>query len=265
MTEVSDVLRDRMHESDGLQRMLAVSLAAHAVVFALLIVAPGRWFSKQDDEPRTVMTITLGGGGEGPRTGTTAMGGRPVQVQTPPQEVKRPEPVRPPAAKTPEMTLPTKVVAKPTKPTPPATPIKQAPDEARGRTPTRGAETSAGSAIAATGARGQGFGLSSGGGPGTGSTLDVADFCCPDYLVTMIERIKSNWNERQDTVGQAVVRYTIQRDGTLRDVMIEQSSGSPILDLAAQRAVLVTRQLPALPAQFPNPTLTVHLNFQYQR
>ena len=60
--------------------------------------------------------------------------------------------------------------------------VKQAPDEARGRTPTRGAETRAGSAVAETGARGQGFGLSTAAASGSGSRLDVGDFCCPDYL-----------------------------------------------------------------------------------
>jgi TonB family protein len=211
------------------------------------------------------MTITLGGGGEGPRTGSTAMGGRPVQVQTPPAEVKRPEPVRPPAAKTPEMTLPTKAAAQPTRGTTPPVTVTQAPDQARGRTPTRGAETSAGSAVAATGARGQGFGLSSGGGPGTGSRLDVANFCCPDYLITMTERIRANWNQKQDTAGETVVRFTIQRDGTLTNIVLEQSSGSPILDIAAQRALAVTRQIPALPAQYPDSTLGVHLTFVYQQ
>jgi hypothetical protein len=35
--------------------------------------------------------------------------------------------------------------------------------------------------------------------------------------------------------------------------------------LNAQRAVTLTKQLPPLPEAFPNPTLTVHLNFEYQR
>ena len=36
------------------------------------------------------------------------------------------------------------------------------------------------------------------------------------------------------------------------------------LDLAAQRALLLTR-LPELPTQFTNPTLTVHIKFEYSR
>ncbi len=71
--------------------------------------------------------------------------------------------------------------------------MKQAPDEARGRTPTKGAQPAFGSAIADTGVRGQGFGLSTGGGrAGTGSSLEISgDFCCPEYLATMIARIRS--------------------------------------------------------------------------
>jgi TonB family protein len=48
-------------------------------------------------------------------------------------------------------------------------------------------------------------------------------------------------------------------------VQLEQSSGYFALDQAAQRALLSTRQLPPLPAQFPETTLTVHLNFSYER
>jgi protein TonB len=261
--EVTDILRARQHESVGLQRMVSVSLAAHAALVVAILVAPGGWLSQPAEPPRTVMTISLGGGGDEPRSGgLTTMGGRPVQVQTPPDAPKRPEAVRPPAAKTPEMTL-SKPNARPASAA--STPVRQAPDDARGRAPTHGAETSAGSAVAMTGARGQGFGLSSGGGPGAGATLDVADFCCPDYIVTMIERIKANWNPNQNVAGQTIVRFLIRRDGTLQDATVERSSGYPIPDLAAQRAVIETRQLPPLPATFPNATLTVHLNFQYQR
>ena len=65
--------------------------------------------------------------------------------------------------------------------------------------------------------------------------------------------------------GTVVVKFTIQRDGRLTDTIVERSSGTLSLDQNAQRAVMVTRQLTPLPAAFPNPTLTVHLNFQYQR
>jgi TonB family protein len=62
-----------------------------------------------------------------------------------------------------------------------------------------------------------------------------------------------------------VVKFTIERDGRINQTMVEKSSGYAPLDISAQRAVVVTRTLPPLPTAFPNPTLTVHLNFQYQR
>jgi hypothetical protein len=166
--------------------MVAVSIAAHGALVAGLLFAPHGLLTHRSEAPRSVMTITLGAGSEGPATGgLTAIGGRPVQVQTPPDEPPKREAIRPPAAKVPEMTVPAPN-ARPTKTkAAPAPIVKQAPDEARGRTPTRGAQVTEGSAVAETRARGQGFGLSSGGGAGSGVTLDVADFCCPDYIVQM--------------------------------------------------------------------------------
>jgi TonB family protein len=256
--DVSDVLRDRMQEPAGLQRMAIVSFAAHVVVFLAIVFMPGGLLSRAGEEPKTIMTISLGGSGEGvPSGGLTPMGGRPVQTTEP---AEKREALRPPAAKAPEMTLPTKA-AKPAKTSPPLE-VRQAPDEAKGRTLARGRELSSGSAIAETGARGQGFGLSSGGG-GSGSTLDVADFCCPDYIAQMVERIRANWQIRPGP-GTVFVKFTIHRDGSIDNVSVERPSGDPVLDLAAQRAVLVTKTLNPLPAAFPNPTLTVHLNFQYR-
>jgi TonB family protein len=264
MSEVSDVLRDRMQTPGGLQRMVTVSVAVHLACAAALLFAPGGLLKRASEPSRTVMTISLGGGGELPQNGgLTPMGGRPVQTQTPPEEIAKREAVRPPAAKTPEMTVPLPN-AKPIKAARSPS-VKQAPDEARGRTPTRGAQPTAGSTVADTGVRGQGFGLSTGGGAGSGSSLDITgDFCCPEYLATMIVRIRAAWNQNQGAAGQTLVKYTIQRDGSIVNASVERPSGTAPLDLAALRAVLVTKTLPPLPEAFPNPTLTVHLNFQYQ-
>ncbi len=257
--DVTDVLRDRMQEPAGLGQMAAASLAVHVAIGAFLLFGPGHWFPRAAEEEKPVMTITLGGAGAGPQSGgLTAIGGRPVQTTEP---APTREAVRPPAPTVPEMVLPT-ASAKPVKAGPaPA----QSTTDTRGRTPTRGDDVRAGTAVAETSARGQGFGLSTGGGAGSGSTLDVADFCCPEYLVLMTDKIRSNWNQQVEVPGTVVVRFTIQRDGRLTDTTVERSSGYSALDQAAQRAVIVTRQLIPLPPGFTNPALTVHLNFQYQR
>jgi protein TonB len=273
--EVSDILRDRLRQPAGLERMAFISAAAHIAALLAFVFLPGGWFSRSAPDPRPVMNISLSGGNGGPNNGgLAAIGGRAVQTVQP-EPPPRPEPVRAPAAKTPETTMP--VPTKPparvatttapvARPRPPAPKVEKAPDDARGRTPTKGAEVREGSALAETGARGQGFGLSTSSGAGTGSTLDiVGEFCCPDYLVLMTERIRTNWNQRAEVAGVVVVKYTIQRDGTVVDASVERSSGYVALDISSLRAVVGTGQLPPLPAAFPNPTLTVHLNFQYRR
>jgi TonB family protein len=260
--DVTDVIRDRMQEPSGLQLTAAVSVLVHGAALAALVLAPAGLFGTQAPDTRTVMTISLGGGSGGPDNGgMTSIGGRPVQTEVPPEQLKQREAVRAPAARVPEMTLPgtRPATSKPT-------PVRETTEGARGRTPTRGEKEMPGSAVAETGTRGQGFGLSTSGGLGSGSRLDIeGDFCCPDYLMLMVEKIRGNWNARAGGLGELFVKFTIERDGRITGVSQETSSGNAILDLNAMKAVVTTRQLPGLPAAFPNPSLTVHLNFQYSR
>jgi hypothetical protein len=249
---VTHVLLQRTHDSGSIKRMYVFSMLAHGAAAALILAAPGLLGPAiSDSGEKVVMSISLGGA-PGPRSGgMTPMGGRPIQQVAP--LAAKPEPVRPPAARAPEMTLPSPNARK----TPPRQPVKSAPEGATARKPTTGAEARSGSAIAETGGRGMGFGLSTGGG-GTGGYLDVGNFCCPEYLTTMLELIRRNWSSKQDVPGQALVKFTT-------GVELEKSSGYAALDLTAQRALLITKQLPPLPAAFTEPSLTVHLYFDYQR
>ena len=120
-----------------------------------------------------------------------------------------------------------------------------------------------GNAVAQTGGAGIGFGLSTGGG-GTGGEINLGDFCCPDYLETMLQIIQRNWNSKQQVSGVAAVRFTVQRDGSITDVQLATQSGYAVLDLTAQRAILTSR-LPPLPRAYTNNQLTITLSFRYQR
>lgn len=257
---VSDILDLRAREAEGLSRMVLVSLAAHAVLLAIVWLLPSDWRSgprPQEDVVR--MTISLGGS-PGPNAGgMTQISGRPVQAVAPP-EPRRVE--LPPMPKAPEMVAP-EPAAKP-RPTP--KPVAKPVEKSTARKPNTGEEIRSGAAKADTGGQPAPFGgLSQSGGGGTGATLDVANFCCPEYIQTMVQKIQSNWNSKQGATGQVIVKFTIRRDGMLTNVEVEKPSGNPVLDLESRRAVLYTRQLPPLPAQFTEPYLTVHLNFGYQR
>lgn len=265
MEAVTAVLLDREHAARGLRPMVACSVALHVTAVLVIVLGPGRWLTGSvASSPKVVMNVSLGSGRGGPENGgANPLGGRPVQRAVPAQA--RPEPARTPAAKTPEMTVPDRSPKARPKPreTEPWQSVPSAPEDARGRIPTTGPEEKFGSSFADTGVNGLAMGLATG-GAGTGASLDVGNFCCPDYLQVMARRITENWNSRQGVAGMTVMRFTIQRDGRITDIGTEQSAGY-VLDLAAQRALMSLGRLPSLPSAYTFPSLTVYLRFEYKR
>lgn len=255
MDAVSEVLVARSARTDRLGSMLGASAIAHIGLMGLFVFLPAAWFGAKIDQPETIMQISLGGP-LGPNDGGVAtLGGRTIQQLS--ETKKAIEPVRPPSAKAPEMIEPTKAPPKKT------TPNKIEAKDPRSARPTKGEEIQKGSSIAETGAKGMGFGLSSGGGGG-GGHLEVSNFCCPEYLNTMVSSIRSNWNSQQGAVGRTHLRFVIQKDGRIVDITLEKSSGVDTMDLFARRALMLTK-LPPLPAGYTESALAVHLFFDYTR
>jgi TonB family protein len=260
MDAVTEVLVARSHDTEKLSGMVLLSLAAHAALIALLVVLPKQWGSQQrDDGP--VMTISLGGA-VGPRQGINPISARPIQQVSPDAPKANTQP--PPALTKPEMVEPLKTakvqpkaIAKPD--------LKKTEPQLHGRTPTTGPEVKTGAARIETGGQARPFGgLATGGGGAGAAYTDFANFCCPEYLATMVQLVQRNWQQNQGIDGTVVVKFTIRRDGLIQDIQIEQQS-TPFLNLAAQRAVVATKQLPALPPAFSGDQLTVHLLFQFKR
>ena len=241
MTEVTDVIVARRTRAEPFNPLLVGSLLVHGALIAGLLFGPFDW-GVEAEAPRTVMTISLAGPA-GPRTGATMEGGRAI-APPPPEAI--PKPMPPPPPKPVENVIPTE-----TRRRPPAKPkVEEEPQTGVTRTD--------------TGTRGQGFGLSAGGGNTGGVKLDVANFCCPEYIQQMVTLIQRNWQQNQGVGGNTVMYFIIGRGGSISGVKVEQPSGFVVLDLAAERALLTTR-LPELPPQYPNPTLPVHITFEYQR
>jgi TonB family protein len=256
---VSQALYGRIREPQGLSRMITISSGLHAALIAVLIVVPADWWQRQMDAPRNVMTISLGGAPGPVSGGMTPISGRPIQKAV--EDLPKVQPTRPPAAKTPEMVEPE---VKPRVTTKPVTPVQTSPKDARSKTPTVGAQERPGRAMAETGSTANSLGLSTGGG-GTGGQITLGDFCCPEYLSQMVGLINRNWSSKQMTAGTTIMRFTIQRDGTLSDIMVAKTSGFQALDFMAQRALIAVNQLPPLPPEYTNQTLTINLAFEYQR
>jgi len=255
---VSAILHDRARVEDGISRTLMLSIAAHVVIVAAVWLTPSEWRTRTAEE-RPTMTISLGGTEGVDLGGMTTIAGRAVQ------EIAKPDTKAtdtPPAVKPPEMVEPDRTKPVPTRSRPVAKPA----DTSRSRTPTTGAEIKTGSARVNTGGAPIPFGgLAQGGGGAGGVQLDVKNFCCPEYLAQMVQKIRQNWKPNQGATGQPIVKFTIRRDGVLTNVVLEKSSGQELLDLEARRAVHNTMQLAPLPREFPDSTLTVHLTFDFQR
>jgi TonB family protein len=256
---VSDILRSRSQEPDGLRNTSAISLAAHIVAFAIVAFVPGI-MPKAAAKPRVVMTISLGGA-PGPDTGGVQMiSGQNIEAAAPSTAPTIPPKIAPLSTTPPKMTMPdpTRKPAAPPKPTVTS-------QDPKGTVRGRGFETQVGTAKAYTGARGEGFGLSSGGGGGDGGIRVDGDFCCRDYLINMRDRIRKNWNENQKTTGLVTMKFVIQRNGQITDIELDKSSGNAVLDLTAQRALINTKELAPLPAAYTPQQLTLYLDFEYVR
>lgn len=253
----TQILIDRSREADGIATTVLLSLAAHATIIAAIVLMPASWRTHHADTSHTMM-ISLGGV-PGPIQGMTPEATRAVQqvAVTPPKAA----PVVPPASKAPEMVEPLKTA----KPQAKAADKVEKPAKQPATKPVTGPEIRSGAARVETGGQAIPFGgLSTSRGGGTGGYLDVKDFCCPEYLQTMLGMIQRHWSHQQNQDGQVIVKFTIQRDGSLTAVQVEKPA-SYFLNMAAQRAVVETQRVPPLPPQYPEDHLTVHLIFQYQR
>lgn len=101
---------------------------------------------------------------------------------------------------------------------------------------------------------------------GAGVTgLEGGDFPYTIYIERMQTLIGSRWLRPQAGMApgiETVIRFSIQRDGAIRDAQIEVASGNGMFDRAALRAVLESSPLPPLPFGYSGSSLGVHLTFR---
>jgi outer membrane biosynthesis protein TonB len=255
---VDDVIQRRRADPGGLGRIMSVSLAVHVTTVVIVFAVPRAWLVHERVEP-VLMTISLGGSLGERSGGMVAAGARPVEQVAPPP--KRPEPIPPATPKKSTMIAnPARTPAKaPPKPAEPG-----ATTSALTRPPTTGAQVTRGTAVADTGATGQGTGLTFGGGAGGATVTLDSNFCCPDWASEVARRISAQWSRVQPVTGTTVVVFEILKDGTFTRPEIEKSSGSVLLDVASKSA-FDGLKLPPLPKEYPADRLKIHLTFPYVR
>jgi TonB family protein len=86
------------------------------------------------------------------------------------------------------------------------------------------------------------------------------------YWARVQSIISSQWEPPPiDMAGQTytvIVKFRLQRDGTIKDVVVQQSSGNAYFDIAGQRAVLRPRVLPLFPADMTDSYKDVEMVFR---
>jgi hypothetical protein len=248
---VSDILTLRAASEPRFSKSVWSSVVVHVLGVAALFLSHEYLITHRKPAPK-IMTITLGGS-IGPRsTGMNAAGARPVDIAAP---QPKHEPIKTAASQASTMTLPIKSEPKPT--VDKALPITSMP-----KPPTVGEQVRQGTALAETGSTSSTKGLTIGGsGGGAPPMLEIADFCCPEYLQGVVDRIQSVWNKNVPERGEATLRFVIKRDGTITDITTDKTT-SRFLELQSLSA-LARARLDSLPAAFKDDHLVIHLRFPY--
>jgi periplasmic protein TonB len=183
----------------------------------------------------------------------------PEPAPEPPKPKPKPEPERP--------------APKPAKEEVPALPEKQdkkKPEKPKPDTP-RPAATGTGHNPAGTAPQGEANGEAGRKGAPTGNPLGTTafgsqiasfdnDFKFGYYIDQLLSAIDSKWT--RPPLGndvKAVISFRIQRDGSLTDLQVAQSSGYNSFDLAALRAVQNASPFAPLPRAYRNDSLGVTL------
>jgi len=177
----------------------------------------------------------------------------------PPSPTAQPTVIAPRVAPLPDITRP---VITPPVVTPPkvaSARSQEARSDARGMKPAAPAATlgaQAGSAAA------HGLGMVAETGVPVGNTDPTLAY----YFVLVQDKITGNWTPPKmgpGTTASVNVSLRILRSGQVRDLAVDASSGDPILDDSALRAVRLSTPLPPLPPLFKAETLYLPLRFTF--
>ncbi len=117
---------------------------------------------------------------------------------------------------------------------------------------------------------GQSGGIGIGFGPagsGSGGSAGAGNFPYAWYVASVRQKLDQNWNVSSGfpnrIYAQAV--FTVTKNGSLKDIEIEESSKNEIFDRAVLRAVEQSNPFPPLPSGFQEPDLRIHVRFALKR
>jgi periplasmic protein TonB len=100
-------------------------------------------------------------------------------------------------------------------------------------------------------------------------TLDTQDLQYTSYLRGLKQRIEEGWEypptARRDGIqGELLMKFTILKSGKVADVEVLKSSGYPMLDEAAKKALFDASPFNPLPGNWKKDAFTITGNFVYR-
>ncbi len=91
-----------------------------------------------------------------------------------------------------------------------------------------------------------------------------------NYVMILKQRVAEKWHtndvdQRIHSLPPAIVTFDLQRDGSVKNVRVVQSSGNSALDFSAQRAILDASPFPPLPGGYERNDANVEFWFELRR
>ena len=96
---------------------------------------------------------------------------------------------------------------------------------------------------------------------------DFATFPYPWYITQVRNSLWSEWEKRRPvgTVRGTMISFAIARDGKIKDLKVQKSSGDDSFDFAAKSAVINAGPFPPLPMLYEKDELTVTVEFKQEK
>lgn len=100
-------------------------------------------------------------------------------------------------------------------------------------------------------------------GSAAGVATDLPNFPYPWYISQVRQMLWAAWQKRMPAEsGEGIVMFSIMRNGSFTDLRMESSSGDNGFDRLAVEAVQAAAPFPALPSDFKESFLKIHLTLK---
>ncbi|MCK4936468.1 MAG: TonB family protein [Elusimicrobiales bacterium] len=98
----------------------------------------------------------------------------------------------------------------------------------------------------------------------SGIRTDFSDFPYPWYISLVRNSLSNKWMTKMPSSGdmRAVIFFSIKRDGTIKNLKVEKTSGNRLFDNAALSSVESAAPFDSLPDDFIEKKLSVHVEFK---